>query len=212
MFKTLTQDMGAYSSYKAISPGEPLGLTGFDVGVEAGLTNIESGATLQKAVSSSVALNYLPSAKLHAHKGLPFGIDIGAVYMPEINVSGFKIGYMGGELRYAILGGGMALPALAVRGAYTKMTGFPGIDVSNKSIELAVSKGFLMLKPYAGIGMVWTTGTPTGVMGSVFKEENVSLMKYNAGLNLNLGLMNFAFDWDMTGKDNTYSAKVGFRW
>ena len=40
-FRDLSSDLGAALSYKALIPAEPLGITGFDIGVEVTATNIE---------------------------------------------------------------------------------------------------------------------------------------------------------------------------
>ncbi|MEK6747601.1 MAG: hypothetical protein AABY83_00155 [Pseudomonadota bacterium] len=206
-FNAFAQDMAALTSYKAITPAEPLGITGFDVSAELTITQPGHGDQWA-SVLGLTSIPFLPSPKLHAHKGLPFGFDIAAVYMPAIK----GISYWGGELRYALLSGNIAMPAIAVRGAYTQLTGFPGLDMSNTSIELGISKGFLMLTPFASVGMVMSNGKPTGTIATVLTEEKITQMKYAVGANLNLGLMNFGFEWDMTGSSNSYNGKFGFRW
>ena len=203
-FETLSKDLTAALSYKAVAPAEPLGLTGFDVGIELTGTSLKSADVWEKATGSS--LSTLPLAKLHAHKGLPFGIDVGAVYS---TAPGSNITLMGGELRYAIMSGNVALPAVAVRAAMTKLSGVEQLEFNSQSVELSVSKGFLMLTPYAGVGQVWSTSTPQKDIPLV-KEKN-SVTKLFAGTNVNLGLINFAGEFDKTGNNNSYSLKVGLR-
>lgn len=202
-FKTISKDLTAALSYKAVAPAEALGITGFDLGVEVTGTSLESKDIWNKAAGSD--LSTLPLAKLHVHKGLPFGIDVGAVYAA---VPGSNVQLMGGEIRYAILDGNVALPALAVRGAMTKLSGVDQLDFSSKSLEVSLSKGFLMFTPYAGLGRVWGTSTPHA--GSL-TEEKVSASKVFVGANVNLGLLNLAGEFDKTGSNNSYSVKAGFR-
>lgn len=209
-FDALTEDFGAALSYKAITPAEPLGLVGFDIGIEATGTSLESvdkwGGTI-----GNTDLSILPVPKLHVHKGLPLNIDLGLVYS-QIPTTGIQ--YIGGEIRYSFVSGNVALPAIAVRGTYTKLMGIDEIDFSTKGIEATISKGFLMLTPYAGLGQVWASAdlsyTDT-TLGKVSLTSDVSMFKWFVGLNLNLGLMNLAFEVDQTGAAQSYSAKLGFR-
>ena len=86
-FRLLSEDLGAALSYKAVAPAEPLGLTGFDIGLEATATKLEH-ADIFKRASSGDAPSTLVIPKLHIHKGLPLGLDIGAFYstVPNSNI------------------------------------------------------------------------------------------------------------------------------
>lgn len=202
-FRAIAEDMGAALSYKALAPAEPLGITGFDIGVEVTATKLQSTEAWEAA--SGDDLSYLPLPKLHVHKGLPFNIDVGAFIAA---VPGSDIQLLGGELRYSFISGNVAVPAVAVRLAHTRLMGVDELDFDSTSVEATVSKGFAMLTPYAGVGRVWSTATPN--VGSL-AEEDVNLTRVFAGLNFNLGLMNFALEADKTGDANTYGAKLGFR-
>ncbi len=210
-FAALSQDLGAALSYKALAPAEPLGITGFDIGIEATFTTPANSAVLDKAMGGN-GLSSIPVPKLHAHKGLPFGIDVGLMYS-EVPSSNIKL--IGYELRYAILEGGVASPALAVRATASNLSGVDQLDLSTQGLELTVSKGFVNLTPYAGIGQVWTTSTPNTsdplIAAAGLKEETDTLNKYYVGLNVNMGLFNLAFEADKTGDAQTVGAKLGWR-
>lgn len=204
-FRLLSEDLGAALSYKALAPAEPLGITGFDIGIEATATDMEHSALFDKASSGS-GFSTLPVAKLHVHKGLPFNFDVGAFLStaPDSNIRLF-----GAELRYAFLEGGVAMPAIAVRGTYTRLSGVDQLDFDTRGLELTISKGFAMLTPYAGIGRVWTTSAPDVAF---LAEEDFSQDKYYVGANLNFGLMNLAVEGDKTGDAASYGLKLGLRW
>ncbi len=206
-FKLFSEDMSSALSYKAVAPAEPLGITGFDIGVELSATKMSNAKDWQSAVSGNDSIDTLYVPKLHAHKGLPFDIDVGLVYT-SIPTTNIKI--VGGELRYAFISGNVAIPALAVRGTFTKLSGVDDLSFSTKGLEVSVSKGFAMLTPYAGIGRVWTTSDPSANLALLSKVE-IEQSKYYVGANLNFGLMNLAFEGDKTGDASTYSAKFGFR-
>lgn len=207
-FRILSEDLGSALSYKALAPAEPLGLTGFDVGVEITSTKIDSGVW-NSATSSTDTIDNLYIPKLHAHKGLPLGFDVGAFYsaVPSTNIT-----LWGGELRYAIVEGGIALPAVAVRGTYSQLSGVDQLNFDTKGLEFTISKGFAMFTPYAGIGQYWVTSQPKGTAAtSGLTEESFSEAKYFIGANLNLGLMNFAVEGDRSGDSASFSVKAGLR-
>ncbi len=205
-FRTLSEDLGAALSYKPITPAAPLGTTGFDMGVEVTQTDMSKSSQIwSKATGGGSSISKLYVPKLHIDKGLPFGIDIGAFYskVPSSNISLY-----GGELRYAILDGGLAMPAVAIRGSFTKLNGVNQLSLDTKGLDLSISKGFAMFTPYAGIGQVWVNST-ANVAG--LAAESFTQGKVFVGGNLNLGFSNLAAEWDKTGGIQSISMKLGFR-
>src|SRR6267378_1109414 len=203
-FRALSEDLGAALSYKPLTPTTPLGITGFDLGLAVTATKIKNSDLLQRAGAGNHST--LPVPSLRVHKGLPLGLDVGVMVGA---VPGTNIKLYGGELRYAIVPGGAALPAIGIRGSYTKLTGVDQLDFDTKGVDLSISKGFLMFTPYGGIGKVWASSTPNGI--PALSKESLSLNKVFVGANLNFGLMNLAFEGDRTGKASSYGAKLGFR-
>src|SRR5437773_6516791 len=205
-FRALSEDLGAALSYKPLTPTAPLGITGFDVGIAVTDTKLENSAVFAKA-GADISNAAVPT--LRVHKGLPFGIDVGVMVgaVPSTNIKLY-----GGELRYAIVPGGVAMPAIGIRGSYTKLTGVDQLDFDTKGLDLSISKGFLMFTPYGGIGKVWATSTPNVTPNpNNLSKESLSLNKVFVGINMNFGLTNLAFEGDRTGKASSYGAKLGFR-
>ena len=210
-FRALSEDFGAALSYKSLQPAEPLGITGFDVSIEATSTDIsKSGAALKAATGGALDVTTIIIPKLHVSKGLPFGFDVSAS-MASVPTTNIKL--FGAELRYALLKGGIALPAIALRGSISRMTGVDELSFDTKSLDLSISKGFLMFTPYAGVGTVWVNNTPNLTSNpNGLTAQSFNLTKTFIGLNVNLGLMNFAVEGDKTGDANSASLKFGFRW
>ncbi len=150
-FKDLSRQLGLAVSYVPAAPAEPLGLLGFDVGVEVTSVDIDNNATFWSSAISGGAPNFLMFPKLHAQKGLPFGVDVGLVYasVPNSNVK-----LLGGEVKYALVKGSTVTPAVALRADYTTLNGVSDIDLQTYGADLSVSKGFAFITPYAGIGQV----------------------------------------------------------
>ena len=96
-FRAFSEDMGAALSYKGVTPPAPLGITGFDLGVELTASQLQSQTF--KAVSGSNTAT-LPVPKLHIAKGLPMGFDVAGFYaaIPTTNIRLY-----GAELRYALM-------------------------------------------------------------------------------------------------------------
>ena len=204
-FRLLSEDLGAALSYHAQIPAEPLGITGFDIGVGVTATRMQNAAVLQDATSDDADTTlYVPT--LRVHKGLPAGFDIGLTYAA---IPGSNIRYTGGELRYAILKGGVASPALAVRGAITKLSGVDQLAFDTRGIDVSISKGFAFLTPYAGIGRVWIESDPRGTGG--LQKEEFSLTKLFVGIGMNFAVLNVNMQADRTGDASSYSLKLGWR-
>jgi hypothetical protein len=204
-FRALSQDLGAALSYKPLTPTAPLGTTGFDIGVAATTTRLRHAEVFDKASGGDFG-SRLTVPSLRVNKGLPAGFDIGLMGAAG---SGSDIRLWGGELRYALLEGGAVLPAIGLRGTYTRVTGIDQLSLNTRGFDVSISKGFLMLTPYAGIGRVWTEATPNGVPG--LARESFSESKVFFGVNLNLAVVNLAIETDRTGDARTYGVKLGWR-
>jgi len=205
-FHKLSQDLGAALSYKPLTPTAPLGLTGIDLGLAVTATSIKNSDALKNAGAGDHSTLPVPSLRLH--KGLPLGLDVGVMVGA---VPGTNVRLYGGELRYAIVAGGAATPAIGIRGSYTKLTGVDQLDFNTKGLDLSISKGFLMFTPYAGIGKVWVASAPKDLPTATPTKESLSLNKVFVGINMNFGLTNLAFEGDRTGEATSYGAKLGFR-
>ena len=158
-FESLTKEAGAALGYRNMAPAEPLGVTGFDIGFEVSAMSIDEKSEYWRSAFGNDAPAYLVVPKIRVRKGLPLGIDVGAMYsyVPDSNVKLF-----GAELSKAILEGGVAAPAIGVRATYTKMTGVDDLGLQTYGIDASISKGFLILTPYAGVGMLWIKSEPKG--------------------------------------------------
>ena len=204
-FRLLSEDLGAALSYKPLSPAEPLGITGFDIGVSATATRLEHAAVLEKVTSSS-APSTLVIPRIQAIKGLPLNIDIGASYAA---VPGSNIKLIGIEAKYAVFTGTVATPALAIRGSYTRLSGVDQLAFNTRGIDVSLSKGFAVATPYVGVGAVWVTSTPNNI--PLLTKENFRENKIFGGVNLHFALFNMAFEADRTGDATSYGAKIGLR-
>jgi hypothetical protein len=204
-FRLLSQDLGSTLSYKGLVPAEGLGIIGFDVGVGMTATKLKHADVFKDATSGVSSLKTLPLTSLRAHKGLPFNVDLGLAIssVPSTNIRNTA-----GEIRWAFVPGGIAMPALAVRASGSFLSGVDHLKLRTTGVDLSISKGFLMVTPYAGIGTVSVKSTPDA---GGLKVEKFSQSKVFGGVNVNLGLANLAIETDKTGDATSYGLKVGFR-
>jgi hypothetical protein len=205
-FRALSEDLGSALSYKPLTPAEPLGVTGFDMGIEVTSTKMTKSEQAWKTATGGSGISNIYVPKLHIAKGLPLDIDVAAFYsaIPTTNIKLF-----GAELRYAVLPGGVATPAVAIRGSYTKLSGVDQLAFNTKGMDVSISKGFAMFTPYAGIGQVWVSSAAT--INSGYMSESFTQGKVFAGLNMNLGVTNIVLEGDKTGGTESYGVKLGFR-
>ena len=197
-FDTFSREVGAASLYRAVAPADPLGITGFDIAVEATMATIDG---------TSVTI-----PKLKFQKGLPGKFDIAGYYtaLPTSGIAGVGADgtAYGVALSYAFMEGGMVKPALAIRGSYTTLD-IPGvIGVNTTGVDLTISKGFVLLTPYAGAGLVNISSTDkTGTVSGYSGQAS----RYFVGANLNLKVMDVAFESGKTGDSQFTTVKLGFR-
>jgi len=204
-FKELSENVAAAAQYKGVTPTEPLGIIGFDVGLSVSYTGIENDKLFDLASKGDFDVPGLVLPRLTIHKGLPFGIDVGGSLT---GAPGTDIKIVGAEVRYALMEGGVATPAIGIRASGSMIQGVDELDMTNIGLDISASKGLTIVTPYIGAGVLRTTSTPNDAQN--LKEETLSQTKLFAGLNINLGF-NFTLEADKTGDYTSLSAKAGFR-
>jgi hypothetical protein len=212
-FRDFSKEMGGMLLYRAVAPATPLGLTGFDIGVEATITDINTGKDYWgKAFKNDNVPSSMVIPKLHVQKGLPFGIDLGLVYSKVLDTD---IQYLGGEVKYAIFEGGVVLPALAVRGSYTQIMGVDQLDFKTYGLEVTASKGFgvgVKITPYASIGQYWGRSTPKNLSpGIQLSSEDLSIARVAAGAKLQFLMLDVTAEADYA-QVPSYTLRVGIAW
>lgn len=215
LFKEFSEQLGVALSYKPVSPAEPYGITGFDIGVEVSAVKVDD-EYWNFAIKGQDVPGYLLIPKLHVIKGLPFGIDVGAVFskVPDTNIK-----YFGGEVKYALMKGSAVTPAVAVRGTYTQLSGVDQLDFKTYGAEVAISKGVgfgVKLTPYAGLGVNWFESMPTGLAsvpvlsgGLGLSEDNSTHVKAYAGARFTIMLIAVTGEIELNDVTPVYSLKAG---
>lgn len=200
-FDGLSQDLAAAFSYKAGAPAESLGIIGFDAGISFTSTKLENTAAWAAAGDS---IDTLVVPKLYVQKGLPFDVDVGAYYF---TVPGSNLEAWGGEIKYAVISGNVALPAVAVRGAFTTLTAPDQLELKTRSFDVSVSKSILFVTPYAGVGQVWADSKALAT--TALSSVDISESKTFVGVSIAPGIFNLALERDSVGGIASYNLKLG---
>lgn len=211
-FGDIVREAGIAAVYRGIAPAEPLGLLGFDIGVEASFVDIDT-STWEPAIDSgdSDPPSVLPVPRIHARKGLPFNIDVGASYAtaPDSNIE-----IIGAELQWALLEGTVATPAVALRGHYSTLEGVDDLDLETYGADALISKGFTLLTPYAGIGVFESEGAYTGddpFLQATLDDQTKTETRYFGGMQISLALLAITLEAEYSDIP-VYSAKFSLNW
>jgi hypothetical protein len=199
---SLIEELGIAIAYNPVAPAEPRGLIGFDAGVSVSLVEIDT-ALWNQALEDGDAPSSLPVPRFHFQKGLPFGIDIGLMYIqvPDSNVS-----VIGGEVRKAILDGSAATPAVSVSAHYSRLDGVSELDLYTGGVSLGVSKGFFIFTPYAAIDQLWVNGQEKANL--LIGESDSSPVRTTVGVKIGLlPILNIVGQADFSTV-NMYTARV----
>ena len=203
-FRGIVEDTSAALNYKALGPAEATGLLGFGIGAFANYTQTENPDAWQALTGSDV--DQVGMVGVVAHKGLPLGIDVGAFYT---TVPGADADVFGAELRYAILEGGVASPALALRGTYTATSGIDDFKYRSYGADVSLSKGLTFVTPYIGAGYVWATASPEGALANDLDDEDVDSERFFVGARFSFLILELTPEYERIGDNNAYNLRLG---
>lgn len=203
-FDDIAEDLSAAIAYKSVQPATPQGLIGFDVGAIASYTSVENEDAWRRATGENVG--ELGFVGLAASKGLPLNFDVAAYYTV---IPGTDAKLYGAEARYAIWDGNIALPSIALRLAYSELTGEDDIEADALSYDVSISKTLPILTPYIGYGRVDATVTPMGSIGLLNEEEH-DLDRVFLGAKISLAIMSIGLEAEQTGDNTGFNLRIGF--
>lgn len=203
-FQKITEDLTAGLNYKALGPAEATGLTGIGVGGYVAYTPVQDKQAWRTLTGEEV--DAVGMAGVVVHKGLPFNIDLGAFYA---SLPGTDATMLGGEIRYALMPGSTALPALAVRVAHTTLNGVDDIAFKSTSADVSLSKGFTLLTPYIGIGYVEGEADPRGNAATFLTKEKAEAARGFVGMRIALGLFEITPEYEQVGENSSYNLRLG---
>jgi hypothetical protein len=184
----------------------PLGLLGFEVYADATYDrSFDDQSFNTTAVKGDYTGGFLSIARVGVRKGLPGGIDLGAAYGRAL---GGDVKLLSAEVQYAIVKGGLVSPALSVRVTGTRTLARQAYGLDQYGAELLLSKGFPVVTPYVGIGLVHSRGTLDSSLGVSRRENDTRPVAY-AGATLSLLLPKIHVEIEK-GEALQAAVRVGF--
>ena len=191
------------------------GLMGFDIGVAATAIPVDTNAAYwQKAVGDDFTVSdHVVVPRLVASKGL----SVATLSASYAQVPGTDITIWGASLDVPIIGGGITMPTVAVRGAYATLKGSDELDLQTYGAELFVSKGFGPITPYAAVGLARSDAEAHFISGRVtpLPEQEIRISdqsdasRITVGLKLSLFIPKIVVEATQ-GEERSYAAKVSF--
>lgn len=189
----------------------PLGLIGFDVWAEvSGDESFADEPFFDGAIDGDLTGDLLLFGRVGARKGLPGGIDLGLSYGQALEGD---LELVTAEVGWAIIDGGLISPTLGLRLTGTRSVQSDAYELDQYGAELILSKGFAILTPYVGGGVVYSEGRLTRDAGvgpgtETFETDDTRFVAY-AGLTLNLVLPKITVEVER-GEVVTGAVRVAF--
>ncbi|HEY0511482.1 MAG TPA: hypothetical protein VGH73_06240 [Thermoanaerobaculia bacterium] len=161
----------------------PLGLVGFEAYADATYDRSFDDQSFNKtAVTGDYTGGFLSIARVGLRKGLPGGVDLGVSYGKAL---GGDVNLLSAEIQYAVVSGGLLSPALSVRVTGTRTMNRKAYGLDQYGAELLLSKGFPVVTPYVGVGVVHSRGTLDSPLG-LAREDTATRPVAFAGVTLSL--------------------------
>lgn len=182
-FALLSDALGDALSFPMLSSAARLGVLGFEAVVATG-GPMASGSSSwwRNGVEGSPTIGFMPANRVIVRKGLPARFDVGIQAGRVLDHS-----FWGVEGSWSVLEGGVLVPAVAIRGSHARLAGAP-INVEVSEVGVAVSKGFVLVTPFAAAAYRWTRADGRwGPAGELAAEHHGERLVVRAGVRVALG-------------------------
>ena len=142
------------------------------------------------------------------------GFSAGAISFSYAKVNKSDIKTYGGALDLPVVRGGAAIPEVALRASYGRLTGVPDYDLKVYGLEGFISKGFGPVTPYLAVGRMRssagasvTQSLPLGSPVTVSLRDTSNINRYTAGVRVSMVVPRIAVE--VTKAEVTsYAAKI----
>lgn len=146
--RQLAQALGDALAFPNLTSARASGLLGFEIMGVLGGTQVSEGESWRRnSRGLGNTLGLLAAPRILLRKGLPGRVDIG---LQVGELAGER--FFGGEARWALFQGNVALPAAAVVASFTRLD-HEVLNFRLAELKFLISKGFLVLTPFAGVGV-----------------------------------------------------------
>jgi len=189
-----------------VDPARARGLLGFDIGVAVTAVPVDTNAPYwQHSVSDDFTISdYVAVPRVVVSKGLSKA-TISAMYA---KVQSADVSTWGGALDIPVISGGLLRPTLALRGAYSTLSGSDVYDLKTYGVEVFLSKGIGPVTPYIAAGRMKIDATGT-VSPTISLHDDSAFNRYTVGVKLSLLIPKIVIEATQA-EERSYAAKVSF--
>jgi len=209
-WRTFVKQVGPISTFKSLASAEALGTMNFNIAIDAGYTPIDQHNpawinTFTHPGAECPLGDAVSFPALRAKMGISDNMDIGAYWT---TAPGGNYGMVGGEFKYQFLQETEDLPAAAVRGSATILTGVPDFDINVYGVDLIASKKIAVFTPYVGLRGSMVVGRVTTSKVNL-ENESLFVAQGYAGVSGSLWIFSLAAEYNVS-QVNTLALAVGF--
>jgi hypothetical protein len=208
-WKTFVKQVGEITTFKSLASAETLGKMNFSVGIDKSYTPVDQRNpawinTFTHPDADCPLGDAVSVPTIRARMGVSENMDIGAYWTtaPDANY-----GMVGGEIKYRFSQESERLPAAAVRGSVTILTGVSDYDLYIYGADLIASKRIAMFTPYVGCRESIAIGTETTSKVNL-RTESLLITQGYAGVTCSIWMFNLAAEYNVSNV-NTFVFAVG---
>lgn len=232
-FKNLIGDFSANSLHTSVQGAAPLGdIWGFEVGLVGGLTQTPELDKIVKQAEAGASADQIYHAELLGVLSVPFALTGEIGLIPKLGGDDFKFSAMSLALKFTPTELFFELPVdIAVKAALTKVEAEFHQEVNGNPVDydftndvthigVFVSKNFVVLEPYAGVGLVNAKGDlsfsgtalvfdPTYTVGTSASEKTSSTA-FILGTEAKLLLLKLGLEYTHVFDTSRFTGKISF--
>lgn len=212
-FNALSDDLAAATWMNPSNSAESHSAGIIPVGIQAAVevTGLSIDTTDPHWAAMGVDVDTLPVPRLRISAGIPFGLDVGFMYLSS---SELEIDMTGVEVRMAF-GNYIPVPMLEANVRYhqSSLTAGSDMEVENTGYAVMVGANLPIFKPYIEVGSVTSTSTPLGQLISgpiVLTEYETTETTMAIGAKIELALFIINLEKSTVGDKDLMTVKLGF--
>ncbi len=177
-YDKVVREFSANFGYSSITPASSLGIFGFEIGLTGGLTKSPEIQALVRRSSASYNEDKIYHAALLGRVGIPYGINLEAMILPQLTIADVKFYSYAGALSWTMTDVILTESPVHImfKGFYNKanieysqslqnastanqpVTATIDYDNDLYGIQALVSRKFFLFEPYVGIGYIKSIG------------------------------------------------------
>jgi len=208
-YTAFTQDIAAAAWMNPSNSAEPHSAGIIPVGVQIAVEVAGLKIDPNDAQWSSIGYtdSTVPMPRLRLSAGIPFGLDVGYMYL---NSNTLDINLKGYEARMAF-GNYIPVPMLEANvRVHTSTLTAGDVEVKNTGFAAMIGANLPIVKPYIEVGTVKSTSSATGALSGLFTQLDESNSTMALGAKVELAFFVINAEMAKVGDKSLTNIKLGF--